>query len=378
MRIAHCIHGLGLGGAQKVLETIVATLPAPQFEHFVYCALDGPVRLGVEASGATVRILPRRIPKLDPMWILTLMKAMQSDSIDLVHTHLFGDSLHGSLAARAARNRPVVMTLHRAQDRFSRSQQFGYRRLLPRCSAVVACSPSVARTFLEDQPELADRLTVIRNGIRFHEPLRLSPSEAANLRADLGVEPHSSVVLAMGRFVEAKGYEFLIQAMGALPESLRERSQLVLLGIGPLEGQLKALTTALDLSRHVLFPGYRPDVRRILGIAEVVAFSSLWEGLSIALLEAMAGEKCIVATELEAFQDVLEHETEALLVPPRDPAQLGSAISRLLTDPGLRAELGQRARARFVEDFTAQAMVDAYERLYMEVGAGPVGTLRLS
>ena len=187
----------------------------------------------------------------------------------------------------------------------------------------------------------------------------------------------SSVVLAMGRFVKAKGYEFLIQAMGALPESLRERSQLVLLGIGPLEGQLKALTTALDLSRQVLFPGYRPDVRRILGIAEVVAFSSLWEGLSIALLEAMAAEKCIVATEVEAFREVVEHEREALLVPPRDPAQLGSAISRLLTDPGLRAELGQRARARFVEDFTAQAMVDAYERLYMDVVAGPVGTPRL-
>ncbi len=165
MRIAHCIHGLGLGGAQKVLETLVTSLRGPNYEHFVYCSLDGPVRAGVERAGASVRILKRRVPKLDPLWVAALSRAMKEDRIDLVHTHLFGDSLHGLIAAKRAGNRPVVTTLHSDQTRFSALQQTGYRWLLPRCAAVVACAKSVGASFVEDQPELSDRLTVISNGI---------------------------------------------------------------------------------------------------------------------------------------------------------------------------------------------------------------------
>ncbi len=169
-RIAHCIHGLGLGGAQKVLESIVTTLQAPDLEHFVYCSLDGPVRQRLENSGVRVTMVPRYLPKIDPPLVLRLSKLFRSDKIDLVHTHLFGDSLHGFLAASLAGQMPVVMTLHNNQRRFNRFQQHGYRWLLPRCAAVVACAQSVGSSFLEDQPVLVSNLTVIPNGIAINTP----------------------------------------------------------------------------------------------------------------------------------------------------------------------------------------------------------------
>ena len=367
MRIAHCIHGLSLGGAQKVLETIVSSLSSPEFEHFVYCSFDGPVRAGIESSGASVDIIPRRWPKFDPAWVRSLSRAMRTDQIDLVHTHLFGDSLHGFLAARSAGQLPVVMTLHRNQARFNRLQKLGYRWLLPKCQGVVACSHSVGSSFVAAQPGLEEKLIVIPNGIAFDKPVDLERREQESLRDDLGLDPDSLLLAAMGRFVEEKGYNFLIQAFSRLPADVRAQSQLLLLGQGPLEDSLNRLAQKLGVADRVIFGGYRQDVPRILSIVDVVVFSSLWEGLSIALLEAMASEKCIVATDIQSFRDAVESDSEVILAPPADPVELSAALQRVIGDAGLRKMLGQRAGRRFRECFTASTMARSYERLYRKV-----------
>lgn len=367
MRIAHCIHGLSLGGAQRVLETIVTSLNSSEFEHIVYCSLDGPVRARIESSGASVTVIPRHWPKFDTVWVRRLSKAMRSDQIDLVHTHLFGDSLHGFLAARSAGQLPVVMTLHRNQARFNRLQKLGYRWLLPKCQGVVACSHSVGSSFVVAQPGLEEKLIVIPNGIAFDKPGDLERREQESLRDDLGLDPDSLLLAAMGRFVEEKGYSFLIQAFSRLPADVRAQSQLLLLGQGPLEKALTGLGQTLGVADRVIFGGYRQDVPRILSIVDVVVFSSLWEGLSIALLEAMASEKCIVATDIQSFRDAVENESEVVLAPPADPVELSAALQRVIGDAGLRKMLGQQAGRRFRECFTASTMARSYERLYREV-----------
>ncbi|MEM7586074.1 MAG: glycosyltransferase, partial [Acidobacteriota bacterium] len=102
LRVAHCIHGLGLGGAQKVIAALVRGRQDPRLEVFVYSCHGGVHREEIAAAGATVRLLPRHLPKIDPLWAMRLGRRMRRDRIDLVHTHLFGDSLHGVLAARLA------------------------------------------------------------------------------------------------------------------------------------------------------------------------------------------------------------------------------------------------------------------------------------
>jgi len=205
---------------------------------------------------------------------------------------------------------------------------------------------------------------VIPNGIHFDFQEAISPSEQQTLRADLGLEAGSLVLLAVGRLVEEKDYATLIQAFSMLPAPIRNESQLLLLGQGPLEKSLKDSSQSLDLQDRVVFGGYRQDVHNILPLADVVVFSSLSEGLPIALLEAMAAQKSIVATDIEGFRDVLENDRDALLARPGDPGGLEAAMQRALTDPDLRSELGLQARTRFLDDFTASKMVQSYERLY--------------
>lgn len=359
-RIAHCIHGLDLGGAQQVVKHLVRGCGRAGFSSVVYSPVGGVFADEVADAGAVVHVLPRRFPKLDPGWVRTLARQMRDDGIELVHTHLFGDSLHGYLAARSAGQLPVVTTLHAVAGFHSRVQRLGYRWLLPRVARAVACSDAVRRSFVADLAGRPATVDVIANGIALP-----SPEHAAAAAIDVG-GGRAVVVAGIGRLVPEKDFASLIDAVALLwKEGLPIR--LLLLGEGPLRGALEARAAAAGVAEWVSLPGFRPDVQELLRTIDVVAFSSLDEGLPMALLEAMAAARCVVATDVGGIGGAARHDQEALLVPPRDPAALAGALRRVIRDPALRRRLGAAAERRVRECFTAERMVDAYMRLYRDV-----------
>jgi glycosyltransferase involved in cell wall biosynthesis len=375
MRVAHCIHGLGLGGAQEVIRQLVAGRRG-DFSHHVYSCEGGAMQGRVEAAGARVRLLPRRLRKFDPGWVARLAQAMREDGAEVVHTHLFGDSLHGYLAARAAGGLPVVMTLHSELPFYSRLQRAGYRWLLARTAQAVACGASVARSFAGWRTVRPLRIVV--NGIAPPPPPPASPAALARLRAELGLPPGALAIGTVGRLVEVKGYRHLLAALAAALPSLPASSglpsarspaaavRLVLFGDGPLAPALRAQARAAGIDDLVVFAGFRDDVARLLPALDVVVFSSVSEGLPMALLEAMAAARCIVATDLPGMVEAVRHGSEALIVKPAAVAELRAALVRAASDPALRARLGQAARQRFLAGFTAQRMVASYESIYRE------------
>jgi glycosyltransferase involved in cell wall biosynthesis len=384
MRVAHCIHGLGLGGAQEIIRQIVAGGEEPVasgrggFQYLVYSCEGGAFERRVAAAGATVRLLPRRLPKLDPLWVVALARAMRRDGVDVVHTHLFGDSLHGWLAARAAGRRPVVMTLHIGVEGLTRLQRAGYRWLLARADQTVACSDSVHRSYAAEGWPARRPLLTLRNGIAAPAPQTPPPTAAvlAELRRDLGLtasaarSPGVRVVASIGRLAEQKGHRHLIAAFGRLRAAGgADGAHLVLVGEGELRGELARRAREAGVSDRVIFAGFRADVARLLPACDVVAFPSLYEGLPVALLEAMAAARCVVAADLPGIAQAVRDGREALLVPPADAAALAGALARALADGELRRRLGAAAELRFRARYTASRMVAGYERLYREVAA---------
>src|SRR5262249_17404175 len=140
VRIVHCIHGLGLGGAQQVVKLIAQHADRGVFEHLVYSPADGVSRPDIEEVGARVRVVERAIPKLDPTWVAGLPPGLGPARPAVVHPPLFGASLHAYRASRLAGSPPMVMTLHIGMDGSSALQQRGYRWLLSRTARNVACS----------------------------------------------------------------------------------------------------------------------------------------------------------------------------------------------------------------------------------------------
>ena len=370
MRIGHCIHGLGLGGAQKVIATLVRGAPDCD-RHFVYSCSDGALRSEIEDAGAGVRIVPRSVSKFDPTWIWNLSRAMRRDSVDLIHTHLFGDSLHGYLAARMGKRIPVVMTIHNRLDMMNRVHQLGYRWLFSRSICMVACSRGVRESMLSDRVRRPSHkgnrrhIHVIPNGIERDDGLEQSHTQQSPeiIRKKLGVS--GTVIAAIGRLERQKGHRHLIDAFSRIRRDRPELDVVLLIvGEGSLMNALITQTEAAAIGDRVRFLGFEPNVRTLLKAVDIVVFSSLYEGLPIALLEAMADGKCIVGTNIPGISEAVLDGKEGLLASPERSDQLSDALLRAIEDRNLRRQLGDRARERFRNEFTASKMVQDYLRLY--------------
>jgi glycosyltransferase involved in cell wall biosynthesis len=144
---------------------------------------------------------------------------------------------------------------------------------------------------------------------------------------------------------------------------------LAIAGNGAERGALEALIDELGVGSRVHLLGHRDDVGALLAAADIFAMPSLWEGLPLALLEAMAAGKPIVASGISGIPEAITSETEGLLTRPGDLGELSAALYRLRTDPALRARLAERAGARARAEFSIEAMTTAYEEIYFKAVA---------
>jgi len=175
------------------------------------------------------------------------------------------------------------------------------------------------------------------------------------------------VIASISTLISQKGLEFLLRAAAILRDS-GERFQLLIAGEGVLREQLRQLADELQLGEHVRFLGWVPDAsHKVLPSCDIFVQSSLWEAMSVVVLEAMAAGKPVVVTSVGENPFVVANEHTGLTVPPGDSAALAQSLQRLLHDPELRRTLGQAARLRYAETFTVQHMIAAYESVYRDL-----------
>ena len=367
--VAHFIHSLDLGGAQQVVRTLATTTRHDGPRHRVYAGGGGVFHDELVRAGTKVNVVPRYIAKFDPFWLGRLAVELRRNPVDLVHTHLFGDSLHGTIAARLAGKPPVVITIHNAIDDFTPIQRAGYAWMLPRAARIVACSEAAGTTFRSFFGDRVPSIEVIPNGIAPAAPAASSREARRRARAALGLPDDALVVGAVGRLVAQKGFSYLVSAFRTVADRIGPSAQLVIVGAGDDFGALRAQIATLGLEGRVSLAGFRNDVRAIMPAFDVVAFSSLYEGLPVALLEAMSAGVAVVATSVPGLAEVLVDRETALMVPPRSPEALAEALCYALQRPDVRSALAAKASELFARRYTADRMVERYEAVYAEVMA---------
>jgi glycosyltransferase involved in cell wall biosynthesis len=265
--------------------------------------------------------------------------------------------VYGTAAARLAGCGHVV-TMHGNQVMTSRWRRRAALRLAFRFSdAVVAVSVDTKR-HLDDRLGLQpDVVQVVANGVF------VPPGDRDRIRRELGIRPGELLVMASGSLVERKGHAVLIRALAGLDPALPWR--LAIAGQGQERPVLEQLIGVLGVADRVQILGFRDDMPDVLAATDICAMPSLWEGLPLALLEAMAAGKPIVASETSGIPEAMTSGQDGLLTPPGDVDALGAALDQLLRDPALRARLGTAAAARAAAEFSLDAMVTAYEALYV-------------
>jgi len=365
LRVLHLITRLPVGGAERLLVDVVRSLDRERFESLVCCIQDkGPLADELEAGGVPVFCLERmRSKRFDFGAVGAIARLLKEQRIDVLHSHLYHANLYGRLAAWRA-GVPAVATVHNTYTRVKLHRSLLNRLLTGPSTRVVAVSEDVRRDLIRHDRIPAERIMVIHNGIDTGRVRSSLSREAA--RARLGIPADAIAVGCVARLEEQKGHRFLLEALNLLGEP---RFLAVIAGDGRLRGELERRAAELGVAGQAMFLGTRSDVADILRALDIYAMPSLWEGLSIAMLESMAAGLPIVISDVSGVAQVIGDDEFGMKVPVGDPAALAKAIRLLADDPRRRAALGAAARERVEARFSVGAMAAQLARLYEDVSS---------
>jgi glycosyltransferase involved in cell wall biosynthesis len=358
MRVLHVINALSVGGAERFLLQLAPAQARRGCQPSILTLVEpNPLADLCAARGVGYRCLGRKRLN-DPRLVADVWRALRDLRPDVVHTHLFYADTFGSVAARAAGVRAVMSTQHSTQrGQLSWRRRAGIRTMARFAHRVVAVSDAVRRSAAAHLGTPESLITVIPNGITLEE----WETAAAVSRVDLGIPEDALVVGCVGRVVEAKGYEAFLQVIARLADP---RVCVLMVGDGPDRQRLENASTQLGLASTVRWLGFRQDVPRILKTLDVFAMPSLWEGHSVALLEAMAaGCACLVSDIPELAETA---GTAAARVRPGDLAAMARTLQELLASPELRRDLGQAAK-RIARNFSIDRAAERYLRVYQDL-----------
>jgi glycosyltransferase involved in cell wall biosynthesis len=302
--------------------------------------------------------------RFDPRILTDLVRLGRERRARILHVHGYVAADFGRLAARRL-GAALVLHEHFADPRMPSYQGVADRLLSGLTDRAIAVSASTRDFLVRERHVPAGRVRLIWNGAPLDEFAPVSADVALHARRSLGLADDALVVGTIGRLSEQKGHRYLVEAAAALLAG-RPRAHLVIVGDGDQMDALKTQAAGLGLASRVTLAGHRADVPALLGAIDVFAISSTYEGTPLALFEAMAAGKAIVSTAVDGCREVLEDGVTALLVPPRDPAALASALGRVMDDATLRRSLAGNARAASTR-YDIRTCVAGMEALYDEV-----------
>jgi glycosyltransferase involved in cell wall biosynthesis len=380
------VNNLDIGGAQEVVRTLSAYLIERGSPTVVCTFRDGPLRSEIEAMGITVEVLPGRNHSFLslPAFLKEiagirkgLIRLVQKYEIDVIQTHLLRslDFLVASLKLSFPKLL-VFWTVHNYQFELRADQLPGqrwllkpkkyfynlfYRMVSERINGFIAVSeevePAIRKTIRVDR----DRVTTICNGVDVRRYQRNVDRTA--IRASIGLGDEDQVIILVGTLKEQKGHRYLVEA-GAPLIAQNNHLHIMFAGDGPLRASLQQQVQQLGLEKHIHFLGSRMDIPDLLAASDYFVLPSLWEGLPMALIEAMASRLPVLATCVSGSQQVVVAGETGWLVPPGDVDQLRQAMAEMIANPERAKKMGLAGSARAEALFGAGKQADEHLALY--------------
>jgi len=356
---------MGMGGIERMICDFSQALDPARFEvRVAVFEGGGSLQSQLEDNGVKVYCLDKN-EGIDFGLIIRLRRLLREMRIDIVHSNNFSAWLYSVASVVGYSHAVCVHTEHSSVDAHIGRRYLLERFLSYRTACVVAVSEQVRQNLVNRGGIEPGRVRYIPNGIDTDRFVADSRARLA-VRNELGLAEKGLLVGAIGRLVSVKDHRTLVSAF-ALMHKREPRMRLVLVGDGDQAGALRRQVERLGLSRAVMFLGERHDIERLLNAIDIYVMSSLSEGMSLGLIEAMSSATPIVATRVGGNVLLIKDGKTGILVPAADPAEMASAVCRLANDPVLRARLARQAREFAVKSFSRRAMIDNYMDIYTDV-----------
>jgi glycosyltransferase involved in cell wall biosynthesis len=356
----------GRGGAEAALVQLIESLDRSTWQPTLLynsSAEMEPVADAARALGASVRaVAPLPIGLAGALRVPRFVRELRRQDPVVFHAHLTWPlaAMYPLAAAVVARVPAVVATFHLFPPMSLHRRSLRQQRLLgARIGRGIAVSQAIAEQVRDVLGWPAEKVEVIRNGVAAD---RFRHGRDPELRRALTAGADDVVFLTVARLDHQKGLDVLLRAVAAV-----EGARFVIAGAGPERGRLEGEAAALGLGTRVLFLGQRDDIPSLLAASDAFVLPSRFEGTPIALLEAMAAARPVVATGVPGTAEVVVDGESALLVPPDEPDALARALRRIVAEHELRERLGAAARRRVERDFSATAGARRVTAVYDEL-----------
>lgn len=360
------------GGIKKHILTLIEYSDREIFDHMVACP-PGAVTDTFKNRGIRTFTLPIKgsisvRPDIQAITILTCI--IRENRLDIVHCHGYKAGLVGRAAALLA-GVPAVVTIHNSII-FSTRDSLWKRKIYTTGEKIMSCFTD---RYIAVSGDLAceiafcnginpGKVTVIYNGINHHH-FETTP-DRQYLERTTGITPGDRVVGTVARLTPQKGVDDFIKAAAILTSRLSGVSFLVV-GGGPLREVLERQSRDLNLAGKLFFTGERRDIDMIMPCLDVFVLASVSEGLPLALLEAMAAGRPVVATRVGGVPEVLSDGVNGILLNPGDVEGLAGAIGSLIMNREIWSKMALAGRNRLLEGFTNEKMISSTEKVYTDL-----------
>jgi glycosyltransferase involved in cell wall biosynthesis len=364
IKVMLAIDGLGLGGAEMVVRDLARRLDRDWFDVCICCTkgLGGAIGEDLVHDGFDVFVLPgQQDGRVDYLTALKFRRAIKDRQIDIVHTHAMPALLDAVPSKLTLPRLKVVHTFHFGNYPYDSRRYHVLESLCARAvDRLIAVGWEQRRRIQATYGVTDSRIGMVWNGVAVAAPV-----SDASFRTEVGTGDRL-IIGTIAKLIEQKGLDDLLSVARRCRDG-GYRMQFVIVGEGPLRPMLEQRRRELGLEDTVVITGWIPNAAvRALPAFDVFFQPSRWEAMSIAILEAMASGKAIVATRVGDNPHVLEDGVSGLLVDSGDIGGMADTLARV-GDRELRLRLGQAARTRFEQKFTLQRMILGYENVYREL-----------
>ena len=377
--VLYVITKLELGGAQKQLLSLIRSLDHTKNKALLFTAKEGLlIDEALSIDGLAIKrsaFLERPVnPPKDLLALIELYRFIKKNNIDIVHTHSSKAGILGRLAARLAGVKVILHTVHGwSFNDYQPSLKRIFFIYLERFAAkftdkLIVVSRYDKHKGLSNRIGSEGKYAFIRYGIDYKQ----FAASDLNIREELGMKPDDLAVGTLSCFKPQKSPQDFVKLAFLINKSA-PGIKFIMTGDGILRKDLKKLISKFNLQDKVILTGWRSDSSRVLSSMDVFVLTSLWEGLPISALEAMAASKPIVVTDTGGISERIAEGQNGFLVRPRDMEKMSEKLLVLLSDKNLRKRIGQNARESLGADFTVENMVKDNVNLYENLLGGKEG-----
>lgn len=365
IKILQIITGIDIGGAENHLLSLVKGLDKSKYDiSVVYLKGKGELKEKFKKIGISPIFIGLKF-NYDITALWKLFWLIKKNRYDIVHAHLFHADVYGVWAAFLAKI-PVIISSEHNEDQFLKKRLYSLlnRFVSSHCDKLISISDSVKRYMIETGIKNINKIEVVHYGLDWSKYDNLG--DFSYVKKEFNIYEEEILIGTMARLIKQKGLSYLLKAFAMLLED-EPKCKLIIVGQGKLKKNLKDLSRQLKIENKVIFAGFRKDILEIMSSIDIFILPSLWEGLGLVLLEAMAARKPIVATNISAIPEIVTDGKTGILVPPANAKALANGVLYLIKQRDLCKTMGETGRERLETCFGIDRMIKKTEKIYDEL-----------